>query len=56
MDLKELNNLNMDDLKAKVLAFADKKTLIKKNDGRVLRVPTSVGPFTLRLQSIRYVY
>ena len=29
MDLKELNNLNMDDLKAKVLAFADKKTLIK---------------------------
>ena len=29
MDLNELKNLNMDDLKAKVLAFADKKTLIK---------------------------
>jgi len=29
MDLNELRNLNMDDLKAKVLAFADKKTLIK---------------------------
>ena len=29
MDLKELNNLNMDDIKAKVIAFADKKTLIK---------------------------
>ena len=29
MDLNELKNLNMNDLKAKVLAFADKKTLIK---------------------------
>ena len=29
MDLNELKNLNMDDLKAKVKAFADKKTLIK---------------------------
>ncbi len=29
MDLNELKNLNMDDLKAKVVAFADKKTLIK---------------------------
>ena len=29
MDLNELKNLNMDDLKIKVLAFADKKTLIK---------------------------
>jgi len=29
MDLKGLNNLNMDDIKAKVIAFADKKTLIK---------------------------
>ena len=29
MDLNELKNLNMDDLKAKALAFADKKTLIK---------------------------
>ena len=29
MDLKELNNLNLDDIKAKVIAFADKKTLIK---------------------------
>ena len=29
MDLKELNNLNMDDIKAKVLALVDKKTLIK---------------------------
>ena len=29
MDLNELKNLNMDDLKAKVLAFANKKTLIK---------------------------
>jgi Tfp pilus assembly protein PilO len=29
MDLNELKNLNMEDLKAKVLAFADKKTLIK---------------------------
>ena len=29
MDLNELKNLNMDDLKAKVIAFADKKTLIK---------------------------
>ena len=29
MDLNELKNLNMDDLKTKVLAFADKKTLIK---------------------------
>ena len=29
MDLNELKNLNTDDLKAKVLAFADKKTLIK---------------------------
>ena len=29
MDLNELKNLNMDDLKAKVLTFADKKTLIK---------------------------
>ena len=29
MDLNELKNLNMQDLKAKVLAFADKKTLIK---------------------------
>ena len=29
MDLNELKNLNMDDIKAKVLAFADKKTLIK---------------------------
>jgi len=29
MDLNELKNLNIDDLKAKVLGFADKKTLIK---------------------------
>ena len=29
MDLNELKNLNMQDLKAKVIAFADKKTLIK---------------------------
>lgn len=29
MDLNELKNLKMDDLKAKVLGFADKKTLIK---------------------------
>ena len=29
MDLNELKNLNMDDIKAKVKAFADKKTLIK---------------------------
>ena len=29
MDLNELKNLNMDDLKAKAKAFADKKTLIK---------------------------
>ena len=29
MDLNDLKNLNMDDLKAKVLAFADRKTLIK---------------------------
>ena len=29
MDLNELKNLNMDDLKAKVKAFADKRTLIK---------------------------
>ena len=29
MDLNELKNLNMDDLKTKVMAFADKKTLIK---------------------------
>jgi len=29
MDLNELKNLNMDDLKAKILAFVDKKTLIK---------------------------
>ena len=29
MDLNELKNLNMDDIKAKVMAFADKKTLIK---------------------------
>ena len=29
MDLNELKILNIDDLKAKVLAFADKKTLIK---------------------------
>jgi len=29
MDLNELKNLNMEDLKAKALAFADKKTLIK---------------------------
>ena len=29
MDLNELKNLNMDDLKAKILVFADKKTLIK---------------------------
>ena len=29
MDLNELKNLNMDDLKAKVKVFADKKTLIK---------------------------
>ena len=29
MDLNELKNLNIDDLKAKVIAFADKKTLIK---------------------------
>ena len=29
MDLNDLKNLNMQDLKAKVLAFADKKTLIK---------------------------
>ena len=29
MDLNELKNLNIDDLKAKVMAFADKKTLIK---------------------------
>ena len=29
MDLNELKNLNMDDLKAKIIAFADKKTLIK---------------------------
>ena len=31
MDLNDLKNLNMDDIKAKVLAFADKKTLIKFN-------------------------
>ena len=29
MDLNELKNLNMESLKAKVLSFADKKTLIK---------------------------
>ena len=29
MDLNELKNLNMQDLKAKVMAFGDKKTLIK---------------------------
>ena len=29
MDLNDLKNLNMDDIKAKVMAFADKKTLIK---------------------------
>ena len=29
MDLNELKNLNIDDLKAKVLALVDKKTLIK---------------------------
>ena len=29
MDLNELKNLNMDDIKEKVMAFADKKTLIK---------------------------
>ena len=29
MDLNDLKNLNMDDLKAKVKVFADKKTLIK---------------------------
>ena len=29
MDLNEIKNLNMDDIKAKILAFADKKTLIK---------------------------
>ena len=29
MDLNELKNLNIEDLKAKVLAFADRKTLIK---------------------------
>ena len=29
MDLNDLKNLNMDDVKAKILAFADKKTLIK---------------------------
>ena len=29
MDLNELKNLNMDDIKAKILAFADRKTLIK---------------------------
>jgi len=29
MDLNELKNLNMEDLKAKVMAFGDKKTLIK---------------------------
>ena len=29
MDLSELKNLNMDDIKAKVITFADKKTLIK---------------------------
>ncbi len=29
MDLNELKNLNMQDLKAKLIAFADKKTLIK---------------------------
>ena len=29
MDLNDLKNLNLDDLKAKVIAFADKKTLIK---------------------------
>ena len=29
MDLNELKNLNMYDLKAKIIAFADKKTLIK---------------------------
>ena len=27
MDLSELKNLNMNDIKAKVTAFADKKTL-----------------------------
>lgn len=29
MDLNELKNLNMEDLKAKLITFADKKTLIK---------------------------
>ena len=29
MDLNDLKNLNMEDIKAKVMAFADKKTLIK---------------------------
>ena len=29
MDLNELKNLNMEDLKAKLMTFADKKTLIK---------------------------
>ena len=29
MDLNELRNLNMEDLKAKLMTFADKKTLIK---------------------------
>tara|TARA_B100000586_G_scaffold237177_1_gene188354 strand:- start:475 stop:687 length:213 start_codon:yes stop_codon:yes gene_type:complete len=29
MDLNELKNLNMENLKAKLMTFADKKTLIK---------------------------
>ena len=29
MDLNDLKNLNMEDIKTKVMAFADKKTLIK---------------------------
>ena len=41
MDLNDLKNLNMDDIKAKVLAFADKKTLIK--------IGISVGPIIVFL-------
>ena len=56
MDLNELKNLNMDDLKTKVLAFADKKTLIKSGITFGAIIPTTFlmtrGPRPMTVPSI----
>ena len=50
MDLNELKNLNLQDIKAKIIAIADKKTLIKFGISfgsfcKSLSIVTIISPF-----------